>query len=134
MTFTSFIFDQNHCFRNAIYEISVFSLDTQIKQKLKSHHICKCQLIMIFGKIKTFFKCKILLSSIQSDQHFIIFFSVFCFLLEEMDLCGSWRLETCKNFEKFLHGCGVNRILAKLATTLTPTEIISVDGDQWTIK
>jgi hypothetical protein len=50
----------------------------------------------------------------------------------------SFPLQSCSNFENFLHGCGVNRILAKLATTLTPTEAISCSGDLqtgvWTIK
>jgi len=51
---------------------------------------------------------------------------------------GSWRLQSSENFENFLRGCGVNRIMAKLALTLTPTEIISCDGDlksgNWIIK
>jgi len=51
-----------------------------------------------------------------------------------MDLCGSWLLESSKNFPDFLHGCGVNKLIAKLAATLAPTETISVVNDQWTIK
>ena len=55
-----------------------------------------------------------------------------------MEFVGSWRLQSFDNFENFLRGCGVNRIGAKLAMTLTPTEMISCDGDLqdgfWTLK
>ena len=55
-----------------------------------------------------------------------------------MEILGSWRLESSENFENFLRGCGVNRIKAKLAMTLTPTVIISCNGDPskglWTMK
>ena len=56
-----------------------------------------------------------------------------------MDFLGSWRLQSSSNFENFLHGCGVNRIKAKLGMTLTPTVVITCDrGDPesglWTMK
>lgn len=39
---------------------------------------------------------------------------------------GRWKFVCKENFDEFLKGCGINFLLRKTASTLTPTEIIDV--------
>jgi len=47
---------------------------------------------------------------------------------------GKWNMESSENFDDYMQAVGVNAVMAKLGSTAKPTLIISVDGDNWTVK
>ena len=54
---------------------------------------------------------------------------------------GSWRLQSSENFDDFLRACGINYVLRKLASTVTPTLILKAENEEgnlnettWTIR
>nr|WLG17454.1 fatty acid-binding protein C [Brachionus koreanus] len=49
-------------------------------------------------------------------------------------LNGTWVLEKSENFEEFMKELGVGLILRKVGNTVTPTLIISNNGNEWSIK
>lgn len=49
-------------------------------------------------------------------------------------LNASWILESSENFDELMKELGVNFILRKAGNMVTPTVIISNEGDKWSIK
>ena len=48
---------------------------------------------------------------------------------------GSWRLLKKNNFDEFLKDCGINYLLRKASTALTPTETMEhVEDDVWRLR
>ncbi|KAI1288115.1 Fatty acid-binding protein [Halotydeus destructor] len=51
-----------------------------------------------------------------------------------MAATGTFKLTKTENFDAFLKELGVGAIKAAVATKVTPTLVISQDGDNWTLK
>ncbi|XP_020369937.2 fatty acid-binding protein, liver [Rhincodon typus] len=47
---------------------------------------------------------------------------------------GSWKLQTSENFDEYMKNLDVSLVQRKIAATVKPKTIISVDGDVITIK
>ncbi|KAL4240600.1 Fatty acid-binding protein [Mactra antiquata] len=47
---------------------------------------------------------------------------------------GSWKLDRSENFEAFLEAAGVGFLKKKLATSVSPSMVITVDGDNIEVK
>ena len=49
-------------------------------------------------------------------------------------LLGRWELESSENFEEYMVAIGVEEAMRKVALNLKQTNVISRDGDVWTIR
>jgi hypothetical protein len=50
------------------------------------------------------------------------------------DLTGTWVLEKSENFDEFMKEVGVSFFLRKAGNITVPTIIITIDGQNWSIK
>lgn len=47
---------------------------------------------------------------------------------------GTWDLTGSENFDEYMKVVGVGLVTRKMGNTIKPSQIITVDGDKWTIK
>ena len=56
-------------------------------------------------------------------------------MVDMKQFLGSWRLLKKNNFDEFLKDCGINYLLRKASSALTPTETIDyVEDDVWRLR
>lgn len=49
-------------------------------------------------------------------------------------LVGTWDIESSENWDEYLKEIGVGFVMRKTAAGLKPTNVITNNGNQWTIK
>lgn len=50
------------------------------------------------------------------------------------ELAGTWVLDSSENFDEFMKELGVNLLLRKAGNVVVPTLIITIDGNNWSVK
>lgn len=47
---------------------------------------------------------------------------------------GNWKMEKSENFDDFMKAVGVGLVMRKMGNSAKPSQHITVEGDQWTLK
>jgi len=47
---------------------------------------------------------------------------------------GNWKMDKSENFDEFMKAVGVGLVMRKMGNSAKPSQHITIDGDQWTLK